>query len=113
MKRQRATRYYSSRQEKAVAKAIGGRTIVNSGATPFQKGDVATNDFSIECKTKTTRVSSHSIKKEWIDKQKIEALSMGKSNWALAFNYGPNEENYYIISEKMFGKLIEYMSQEE
>lgn len=29
------TRYFSSRQEKAVAKAIGGKKTANSGATPY------------------------------------------------------------------------------
>lgn len=31
-----ATRYFSSVQEKAVAKAVGGKKVANSGATPFQ-----------------------------------------------------------------------------
>ena len=33
------TRYYSSRQEKQIAKAVGGKTVKNSGATLFDKGD--------------------------------------------------------------------------
>ena len=51
------TRYYSSKQEKAVAKVIGGRTTANSGATDFSgKGDILTSgnyeeSFLIECKT--------------------------------------------------------------
>ena len=62
------TRFYSSKQEKTVAKAIGGRQTANSGATPWQKGDVTTkgaNGFLIECKTKTSASESISIKKEW------------------------------------------------
>lgn len=31
----RPTRFYSSRQEKAVAKAVGGKQTSNSGATDF------------------------------------------------------------------------------
>jgi hypothetical protein len=34
------TRYYSDKQEKAIAKAVGGKQTANSGATAFQKGDV-------------------------------------------------------------------------
>ena len=29
-----STRYFSSKQEKAVAKAVGGKKTANSGATP-------------------------------------------------------------------------------
>ena len=32
------TRYYSNRQERKVAKAVGGRKTANSGATDFNKG---------------------------------------------------------------------------
>ena len=61
------TRHFSSRQEKTVAKAVGGRQTPNSGATPFAKGDVLTkgaNGFLLECKTKTSPSESISIKKE-------------------------------------------------
>ena len=58
------TRHFSSKQEKAVAKAIGGRQTPNSGATTWIKSDVLTEDFAIECKTKTTHSESISIKKE-------------------------------------------------
>ena len=34
------TRYYSNKQEKAVSKETAGSQTSNSGATPFQKGDV-------------------------------------------------------------------------
>ena len=51
------TRFYSTKQEKSVAKAIGGTRTPNSGATPWAPGDVITqgsNSFLIECKTKTS-----------------------------------------------------------
>lgn len=60
----KATRYFSDKQEKAVASACGGRQTKNSGATLFQKSDVLLEDFTIECKTKTTNSESISIKKE-------------------------------------------------
>ena len=34
-----STRAKSSKQEKRIAKAIGGRQVVGSGSTPFLKGD--------------------------------------------------------------------------
>jgi len=38
------TRYFSNRQEKKVAKRVGGKQVSNSGATAFNKGDVVTDD---------------------------------------------------------------------
>ena len=63
-KENQATRYYSSRQERAVAKAVGGKQTKNSGATLFQKSDILTDMFTLECKTKTTNSDSISIKRE-------------------------------------------------
>lgn len=40
-----STRAKSSKQEKRIAKAIGGRQVVGSGSTPFLKGDVIAGDF--------------------------------------------------------------------
>lgn len=102
------TRYFSSRQEKAVAKAIGGKQTANSGATMFSKGDVRTEDWLIECKTKTSPSASISIKREWIEKNEEEAFAMSKHHSAIAFNFGDlrNAKNYYIISETEFLRLL-------
>ena len=104
-----STRYFSSKQEKAVAKAVGGKKTANSGATLFQKGDVSTDNWLIECKTKTSPSESMSIKREWLEKNEREALFMGKENSAVAFNFGPGENQYYIINEWMFQKLLEIL----
>jgi len=100
------TRFYSSKQEKTVAESIGGTVTKNSGATPFDKGDLKIDNFLIECKTKVSSSESMSIKKEWLEKNEQEALFMGKPYSALAFNFGPNEKNYYIINEELFKILI-------
>ena len=105
-----ATRYYSDRQEKQVVKNTHGMQTKNSGATPFQKGDVMTDKFLIECKTKTHPSESMSIKKEWLEKNLKEALFMGKEYNALAFNFGPNQPNYYIIDENLFKELLAYVN---
>ena len=101
------TRYYSTRQEKQVAKTLGGTRTKNSGATMFQKGDLTTDDWLIECKTKMSSSESMSIKKEWLEKNLKESLFMGKKYNALAFNFGPDESNYYIIDEQTFQCLVE------
>lgn len=101
------TRYYSSKQETAVAKAVNGKKTLNSGATPFSKGDVLADKVLLECKTKTSDSESMAIKKEWLEKNEKEALFMGKPYNALAFNFGPGQKNYYVIDEYMFQLLLE------
>lgn len=107
------TRYFSKMQEKAVAKEICGKTVPNSGATPYKKGDVTlgsatdTSSWLFECKTCTTNKSSFSIKKEWLTTLKEEKIGQGKLNCALVFNFGPNLDNYYIIDEKTFKGFVQ------
>lgn len=102
-----STRYYSSRQEKNVAKSLNGKVVANSGAITFGAGDVVTDKILVECKTCVEDKKSFSIKKEWLEKNKEEAFAMNKPYSALAFNFGPNSENYYIVDEKMFLMLKE------
>ena len=109
-----STRWYSDRQEKAVAKEICGKQTKNSGATLFQKSDVYTDLFNLECKTKTTNSDSISIKREWFEKQIKENIQMGKKYSAIVFNFGPDEpynENHYIINEQLFLALQEYLKE--
>ena len=105
----RPTRFYSDRQEKTVAKKIQGKQTSNSGATPFQKGDVVTDNWLVECKTSTTEKSSFSIKRDWLDKNKEEAFAMGKDYNALCFDFGDNGERYYVIDEKTFKEVLQWI----
>ncbi len=107
------TRSFSKKQENYVAKKFGGDRVKNSGATVFAKGDVNLDNFLIECKTKTTLSESISIKKEWLEKNEKEALFMGKKYSALAFNFGPNEKNYYIIDEYLFELLLDKLDKDD
>lgn len=104
------TRFYSNKQEKQVAKTVKGKQVSNSGATAFQKGDVLTDNFLIECKTSTQQKKSFSIKKEWIQKNKEEAFAMNKFYSAIAFDFGDGE-NYYIIDEPLFKQLLNYLQE--
>lgn len=109
----KATRYYSKQQEKKVAKAVNGKRTANSGATAFQKGDVITTEWLIECKTKTKDSQSITIKEDWLLKNEEEAFAMGKNNSALCFDFGPSaNKRYYVISEKLFQLLQNYMKGE-
>ena len=103
------TRWYSNRQEKHVAKAVSGKQTANSGATMWSKGDVRNSLFLIECKTCTTEKKSFSIKKEWLEKNEEERFAMRKDYSALAFNFGPDTDNYYIIDEKLFRHINELL----
>lgn len=104
-----ATRDYSDKQEKAVAEYLEGNKTPNSGATPFKKGDVITEDTIIECKTKTKEVTSHAIKKEWIETLKRECISMGKEHWAIVFDFGTQkiEDQYIVLPISYYKELKE------
>ena len=56
-----------------------------------------------------------SIKRDWIDKLKEEAFAMGKPYWSVAFSFGGigNQENFYIIDERLFKQLQSYLEEEE
>lgn len=103
---QKPNRFYSKKQENKIAETLGLKRTPNSGATLFQKGDVAGEDVLIECKTLTKQQKSHTIKKEWLEKNQVEAFSRGKSLSALAFDFGDGE-NYYILNEQDFLNLFE------
>lgn len=108
------TRYYSSIQEKAVAKLLEGRVTSNSGAGKFTGGDVIVREASllIECKTSVSDKDSFSIKKAWIAKNKEERFEQRLSNSCLAFNFGPNQQNYFVIDEKLMQFLVEKLKEE-
>ncbi len=106
------TRHFSSRQEKKVAKAVNGKLTANSGATAFSKGDVYTTDWLIECKTKTKDSKSFTVQEEWLLKNEEEAFAMGKNYSTLCFDFGPSANvRYYIISEKLFQQLQQYINE--
>lgn len=108
-----STRYFSNKQEKKVAKQVGGRKTANSGATMFSKGDVTISDLMlIECKTCVKEQRSFSIKKEWIEKNDEEKFAMGIENSALAFDFGDGEQ-HYIIDAKLFRRLVDFLQKEK
>ncbi len=112
-----STRKVSKKMETRLAKTLGGKRQSNSGATPFQKGDVITELFAIEAKTSMVPKQSISIRKEWVDKIRREAFAMGKPYSAIAFDFGTgslgNKETFYIIDEQLFIKLHEKLEEEE
>ena len=106
------TRKYSKIQEKRVSKLSQGKMQPNSGATMFAKGDVVTEKFLIECKTRIGEQASINVKKEWLIKNEEEAFAMNKDYSAVAISFGDNK-NYYIIDEKLFNILRKHLEEDK
>ena len=104
------TRYYSAKQEKEISKLINGKVVANSGATTFHKGDVENDFMLVECKTCISEKKSFSIQKEWLDKLEEEAFSMSKPYCALAFSYGEDTDNYFVLNERSFKQFIDFIA---
>ena len=99
------TRYFSSRQEEAVANAVRGRRTPNSGATAYSKGDVTEGDrtgWLIECKTCTKDQKTFTMHEAWFKKNIEESIYMKKDHTAVVFNFGPDKPNYYVLDERTF-----------
>lgn len=113
-KNKESTRYFSSNQESYIANLLNGNKTPNSGATLFSKGDIQIQEASLlcECKTCVKEKDSFSIKKEWLDKNEQEAKITHFMNSILAFNFGPNTKNYFIINEKLAKYLVEKLKED-
>ena len=116
MKNKEATRYFSDKQEKEVAKMLGGHQTPNSGATGFVKGDVILDNLMlIECKTKTKEGNSFSINRDWIEKNELERKEMQLPYSCLAIKFNPDDnynENYFVINSKLMKMLVEHLREE-
>lgn len=109
-----STRFYSEIQEKKISNLLEGYLQSNSGAGKFKKGDVVNKDASllIECKCSMSDKDSFSIKKEWITKNELERKEMRLTNSCIAFRFGPIQEDYFIINEKLMKFLVEKLKEE-
>ena len=104
-----ATRDYSNKQERYIARITGGKIQPNSGGTKFGGGDVHTEKFLIEAKTPTKEQISFTIKKDWIIKMREQAYEQGKEEAVLAFRFDPNIDNdLYVLSQRQFLEYLRY-----
>lgn len=87
---------------------MSGKQTANSGASAFSKGDVKADNWLIECKTLTEPKKSHTIKREWLEKNAEEAFAMNKPYNALAFDFGDGD-NYFIVDAKTFKKIVDIL----
>lgn len=109
-----STREFSDKHEKSICKLLDAQQVSNSGAGRFKKGDVIQKEASllVECKTVMAPKDSVSIKKDWILKNKEEAFENRLDSHCVAFNFGPGEESYFVIDEKLMKFLVEKLIEE-
>ena len=100
------TRFYSKQQEKRGSQALGLKVTSNSGATVFQKGDARDQHLLVEFKTLTKPQKSHSLKKEWFEKNQEEAFATGRRFSAVGFDFGDGQD-YIAVSLSDFGEFYE------
>lgn len=105
------TRDVSAKQEKCIAKAVGGKRTPNSGATKFDKGDIVVGEWLIEAKTCMQPKKSFSIKKEWLTKLKEEQFATSKTYSSLCFDFGDNKDRYYILDENTFRYILNIINE--
>lgn len=72
MAKKNTTKYQSNKQEKRVAKSLDAKVTVASGALSFQKADVRSEDFLVECKTTSKNYYTLTLK-TW---EKIESQAV-------------------------------------
>lgn len=104
-KKDRPTRFFSKRQEDAVAKSLGGARQLNSGAGNMGKGDVIAHDWVIECKTRVTPSETISMHKNWFESVEADRQAEARSYAAVCFSFGDGV-NYYAMDEKTFKFLM-------
>lgn len=102
----------SKKQEDEIAKMVGGRVQSNSGGTRFGGGDVHTQTVFIEAKTPTADKQTFSIKQEWLEKAREQAFEQNKTSYALAFRFGPEQPDYFVISKQLFKYLIQKLEED-
>ena len=69
---------FSSKQEHAIADALGWKVVSGSGARIFHLGDVTSDLWLGECKTHTSSGNPITFNRGVWDKIRVEAMSVGK-----------------------------------
>ena len=102
----RSTRDASLEQEKRIARLLDGRVVSNSGARPFNKGDVITDFALIDGKTVMEKQKSITLQKEYFTTIKEQAFSHNIDFGVIAFDFGDGED-YYAVDARTFKKLVD------
>ena len=107
MKQFETTRCLSKHHEENVARYLDMRRQLNSGATPFAKGDIIDKDWIVECKTKMQPASSFTIPLDWLKKNNEERRQMNRMYSALAISFDQGDSSYFIVDQKTFREMKE------
>lgn len=106
-----ATRDVSRRQEAYVAALLGGRCVVNSGATSMRKGDGRVDtDLLLECKTVMKRQQQVTLDRRWLEGIREQAFAMRCELSAVAVDFGERPE-YFVVREDVFVELFQAWQQ--
>lgn len=92
-----STKYKSNKQEKRIAKEIGGKTVVGSGCLWFAKADVRLDTLLIECKT--TEKSYYSLTLSTWNKACKEALNDGMRVPVMIIDLEDGERSYAVMNK--------------
>ena len=95
------TKRNSLKQEKKLARKLNAKLTPASGALSGTKGDMTKGYYLIE--SKSTRKDRITLKKEWLDKVRGQALKAGKFP-VLALDFG--KDRYFVVSGEDFEKII-------
>lgn len=105
----------SKAMENKVAKVLGGRRVLLSGAAAAYKGDVEVplknypGNYIVECKLSAQNKEKDpyiSIQFAWFPKMHIEAKSMGSKFAVLVINFLGNRRDYVFIRKDIVEKII-------
>lgn len=99
----------SIKQEKEIAKQLGGKVQAASGGTAFGGGDIHTRDFFIEAKTASYHRTTMQVKEEWLQKMEKQAFEQRKPYSALAIRFDPEGQDYFMISQSLMRTLVEFL----
>ena len=94
MAKKGTTKYFSNKQEKDVAKQIGGKTVIASGALWHASSDVRNKQYLVECKT--TEKSFYTITSKAWEKICKEAVNDGFRDPLLVVDLHNNHKERYV-----------------
>lgn len=95
----------NKKREERVAKELKGKRVSGSGATPWAKEDIVTDQFLVQ--HKSTSKASHSIKKEDLENLRRNAIDVDKKPlYVVDFD----KKRYYIIGEHLFDEFVRYLN---
>lgn len=104
MAKKGTTRYRSNKQEKEVAKSLGGKKVIASGSLWFADSDVRNDRFLVECKT--TQKDFYSITTKVWEKIENEALKDGMRTPLLVVDLR-DSERYVIFNPTQFNTKVD------